>query len=349
MLPREADAAEHLDRAAAELRERVARERLGHHRGAVRLRRVGVVGGPARVVAGRPAELERAQHVGAEVLDGLERADRLVELHALLGVLDGERRARAAAAPTPSTTYATASRSSVRATASARRRCRAASPARRRTRPSPPCGCRRPSASARPTRRRRRRCTANTPSAPSGSRAVTRNRSAAVPVGDVHLRAVEPPHLAVGARRGRRLAPPVARRRLVHRDRADRRPVGQPGQQEVVLPRRAGRRARARPRRSPTTRTAPGTARRPAPRARPRRRPCPCPRRRAPRARAGRPRRGRAARSRRRRGRARRVGLVRVAHVADRRLVGEEAAHRIAQHLLVGRELEVHDAPARFG
>ena len=90
MLPREADAAEHLDRAAAELRERLARERLGHRCRAVRLGRVGVVGGPARVVAGGATELERAQHVGAEMLHGLERSDRMAERDALLRVLDRE-------------------------------------------------------------------------------------------------------------------------------------------------------------------------------------------------------------------------------------------------------------------
>ena len=46
----------------------------------------------------------------------------------------------------------------------------------------------------------------------------------------------------------------------------------------------------------------------------------------------------------------RRVVFVRVAHVGDRRLVGEEAQHRLAQHLLVGTELEVHgDAPDTTG
>ena len=41
-----------------------------------------------RVVRGRACELEREQHVGALVLDRLERADRPPELHARLGVLD---------------------------------------------------------------------------------------------------------------------------------------------------------------------------------------------------------------------------------------------------------------------
>ena len=57
--------------------------------------RVGVVRRPARVVARGAAELDRAQHVGAQVLHGLERADRLVELHAFLRVLDRQlQRAR---------------------------------------------------------------------------------------------------------------------------------------------------------------------------------------------------------------------------------------------------------------
>src|SRR4029078_10735634 len=42
------------------------------------------------------------------------------------------------------------------------------------------------------------------------------------------------------------------------------------------------------------------------------------------------------------------VGLVLLADVTDRRLVGEEATHGVAQHLLVGTELEVHDAPAQL-
>ncbi len=43
------------------------------------------------------------------------------------------------------------------------------------------------------------------------------------------------------------------------------------------------------------------------------------------------------------------VGVVLLAHVADRCLVGQETPHGVAQHLLIGTELEVHDAPARVG
>ena len=44
--------------------------------------------GPAGVVRGRLGRLDLEQHVGALVLDRLERADRPAELHADLGVLD---------------------------------------------------------------------------------------------------------------------------------------------------------------------------------------------------------------------------------------------------------------------
>src|SRR5262249_7701801 len=54
----------------------------------VALGRVGGVGGPARVVRARARELDGAEHVGAQVLHGLERADRTVELASLLRVVD---------------------------------------------------------------------------------------------------------------------------------------------------------------------------------------------------------------------------------------------------------------------
>src|SRR5439155_24537335 len=57
--------------------------------GAVALGRVGGVGGPARVVRPGAGELDGAEHVGAEVLDGLERPDRAAELASFLRVLDG--------------------------------------------------------------------------------------------------------------------------------------------------------------------------------------------------------------------------------------------------------------------
>ena len=47
------------------------------------------VDGHRRVVHGAPRLLVRHRHVGDLVLDGLERSDGPVELHALLGVLDG--------------------------------------------------------------------------------------------------------------------------------------------------------------------------------------------------------------------------------------------------------------------
>ena len=136
MLPREADAAEDLDRVAADAGTRRPRtpwpwwRRGGASAGSASSAR------PARVVRAGPAELERAQHVGAEVLHGLERADRLVELRPLLRVLDRELE-RTRAAPTPSTTSGDSTRSTTghaaRASASSPRR--AASPARRRARP----------------------------------------------------------------------------------------------------------------------------------------------------------------------------------------------------------------------
>jgi hypothetical protein len=46
-------------------------------------------GAPQAVVRGALGRLDLEQHVGALVLDGLERTDRATELHADLGVLDG--------------------------------------------------------------------------------------------------------------------------------------------------------------------------------------------------------------------------------------------------------------------
>ena len=83
VLPREADATEHLDRARAHLVERVGRERLGHGGGAMAFGGVGRVAGPGRVVRGSAGELDRPQHVRAEVLDRLEGPDRDIELLAL--------------------------------------------------------------------------------------------------------------------------------------------------------------------------------------------------------------------------------------------------------------------------
>ena len=90
MLPREADTAEHLDGGRADPVEPVGGERRGDRGRAVALGDVGRVAGPRRVVRGGATELDRAQHVRAEVLDGLERADRPAELLPLLRVLEGQ-------------------------------------------------------------------------------------------------------------------------------------------------------------------------------------------------------------------------------------------------------------------
>ena len=67
-----------------------ARERLGAHRGEVPLGRLGRVGGPQRVDDAAAREFDRLVHVDAQMLDGLEAADRLVELPAHLRVVDGQ-------------------------------------------------------------------------------------------------------------------------------------------------------------------------------------------------------------------------------------------------------------------
>ena len=58
-------------------------------------------------------------------------------------------------------------------------------------------------------------------------------------VGDVHLHAVDAPAVTVAPRRGRGFGPPVAAALLVERDGADRRAVGEAGEEEGVLARRA--------------------------------------------------------------------------------------------------------------
>ena len=249
-----------------------------------------------------------------------------------------------AAAPTPSTTAATGQPVERRATAAAAspvpsRRLMAPS---RSSRPS----LRLPSTDSAPHRRTPvvSAGTAKTPNVPSGSVAVTQQEIGGFHVGHVHLRAGQQP-AHPRAWRHRRARAMIPRAFLVQGDRADRRAVGQAGQGSACVRAPCPYRAPTRPRRSPTTRRARDTTRRRAPRARPRRRPCPSRHRRAPRARAVRARRDRAApttRDRRRAPRCRTV--VRVADVTDGRLVGEETAHGIAQHLLVGRELEVHEA-----
>ena len=89
VLPRVADAREHLDGIRADAEERVAGERLRHRRGAVQLRGVLVIGGPQAVVRARAPELERREHVGAQVLHCLERTDRPIELRPFVAVCDG--------------------------------------------------------------------------------------------------------------------------------------------------------------------------------------------------------------------------------------------------------------------
>ena len=97
VLPREADAAVHLQRRAHHALRRVGAPRLRGRRRDVRL---GVAGAdaPRRPVDRRAHALDVDQHVGAAVLHRLERPDRPAELHAVLGVLDRDvERARRAA------------------------------------------------------------------------------------------------------------------------------------------------------------------------------------------------------------------------------------------------------------
>ena len=96
MLPREADATEHLDAVLGALEERGRGERAGDRRAASE-RSAGVVGGPSRVPRDGARLLEREQHVGTPVLHALELTDRPAELLAHLRVLrrrlDAPRRA----------------------------------------------------------------------------------------------------------------------------------------------------------------------------------------------------------------------------------------------------------------
>ena len=213
VLPREADAAEHLDRGAAELRERLARERLRHRRGAVRLFGGGVVAGPARVVPrprGRARPCAACRRTGAARPGTSRSACRTAP--APWRTRPRARAARAAA-PTPSTTYA------------AREPVERFAPPRRSRRPSPSRRPRRRRAStvrllAGPVDRRRRFdddravalgpvCTANTPSVAvvvaRGHEQQRRGRA----VGDVHLRARRG---ASRRRRGRAVVAGVATR-----------------------------------------------------------------------------------------------------------------------------------------
>ena len=89
MLPREADAAEDLDRGVAD-RGQPTRECLGAQRRAMPFVGVGRVGRPQRVDHAAAREFDRLVHVDAQALDRLEAADRLVELPAHLRVVHGE-------------------------------------------------------------------------------------------------------------------------------------------------------------------------------------------------------------------------------------------------------------------
>ena len=57
-----------------------------------------MVGGPEAVVRAGPPQFQRREHVGAQMLHGLERSDRTVELHPLVAVRHRhvEQRARGA-------------------------------------------------------------------------------------------------------------------------------------------------------------------------------------------------------------------------------------------------------------
>ena len=83
VLPGDRDAAVHLDRLGGHLGERLAGGEPGQcgRRG----RRLG-----DRVVDDRPRRLHRDVQVGHPVLERLEAADRAAELHAVLGVFDGQ-------------------------------------------------------------------------------------------------------------------------------------------------------------------------------------------------------------------------------------------------------------------
>ena len=91
VLPREADAAEHLDAVLGRPHGGVGRHGRGQGGGERSLVRVG--SGPCRVPRQCPRSLERREHVGAPVLHRLELADGPAELPALERV--GRRRGHA--------------------------------------------------------------------------------------------------------------------------------------------------------------------------------------------------------------------------------------------------------------
>jgi hypothetical protein len=88
VLPREADAAEDLDRLIADSGQ-PTRERLDPQRGEPPFAIIGVVGGPQCVHHAAGGEFDRLVHVDAQVSDGLEASDGCSELLAYLGVFDG--------------------------------------------------------------------------------------------------------------------------------------------------------------------------------------------------------------------------------------------------------------------
>ena len=136
VLPREADAAVHLQRRRHHPLRRVGAPDLRGRRGD---RRVGVVGAdaPCRPVDARAHPLDVDEHVGAAVLHGLEAPDRAAELDPLLRVLDrhlerpGPRRRASRPRRTSRPGRASAATAS-RPAEAARRACRrsGASPAR---------------------------------------------------------------------------------------------------------------------------------------------------------------------------------------------------------------------------
>jgi len=87
VLPGKADAAVDLDCFRRHVLRHVGCVRLCHRHRGRRFRAFGI-DGPARVVGQRARVLDRDHHIDALMLDGLERSDRLAELHARLGVFD---------------------------------------------------------------------------------------------------------------------------------------------------------------------------------------------------------------------------------------------------------------------
>src|SRR5437764_14568362 len=93
MLRREGDAAEHLKRAVRDLLRRARRIRLRDRRRTRRVRRL-LVERRRRVEDARPRALELDEHVGEDVANRLEAADRPAELAPLGGGLARQREER---------------------------------------------------------------------------------------------------------------------------------------------------------------------------------------------------------------------------------------------------------------